>query len=229
MEADPYAMHTEVDTHTSLLLAGATGLVGRACLQLLTRQDAPETLRVLTRRPIAPSGAVRFEQCIEDFERLGEHPEWFKVDTVICALGTTMRRARTAAAFRRVDLDYPLHIANLARAHGARHFILVSAMGADAQSGNFYYRVKGELEEALLRLGYPALTIARPSLLLGKRNEWRWGEEIGKRIGPLLPPRWRPVPADAVARALVRAARSEEVGIRMLENAALRAEADRLP
>jgi uncharacterized protein YbjT (DUF2867 family) len=220
-------MQTEVDTPSSLLLAGATGLVGRACLELLTRRDAPESLRVLTRRPIAPSGEIRFEQCIEDFERLGTHPEWFEVDTVICALGTTMRKAQSAAAFRRVDFDYPLRIANLARSHGARHFLLVSAMGADAQSGNFYYRVKGELEEALLRLDFPALTIARPSLLLGKRDEWRWGEEIGKRIGWLLPPRWRPVPAEAVARALVRAARSKEVGIRMLENAALRTDMPR--
>jgi uncharacterized protein YbjT (DUF2867 family) len=217
-------MQADSESQPTLLLAGATGLVGRACLDLLTRDGAQETLRVLARRPLASPGERHIEQCIADFEQLGVYPEWFKVDTVICALGTTMRKARSAAAFRRVDFDYPITIATLARSHGARHFLLVSAMGADAQSGNFYYRIKGELEEALLRLGYPALTIARPSLLLGAREEWRWGEEIGKRLGRLLPPRWRPVAADAVASALVRAARSEEVGIRMLENAALRAE-----
>jgi uncharacterized protein YbjT (DUF2867 family) len=207
----------------TLLLVGATGLVGRACLNLLTGDGARESLRVLARRPPEGSGQ-RVEHCVSDFEKLDEHPEWFKVDSVICALGTTMKKAGSAAAFRRVDFDYPLAIARMARSHGARHFLLVSAMGADAQSGNFYYRVKGELEEALLGLGYPALTIARPSLLLGERSEWRWGEEIGKRIGWIMPPRWRPVHADAVAHALVRAARSDEIGIRLLENAALRAE-----
>lgn len=206
----------------TLLLVGATGLVGRACLDLLTREGARESLRVVARRPLEGS-RQGIEHCISDFEKLGEHPEWFKADSVICALGSTMKKAGSAAAFRRVDFDYPLIIARLARSHGARHFLLVSAMGADAQSGNFYYRVKGELEEALLSLGYPALTIARPSLLLGERGEWRWGEEIGKRLGWALPPRWRPVAADAVAQALVRAARSDEIGIRFLENAALRA------
>jgi uncharacterized protein YbjT (DUF2867 family) len=225
LPAMEYAKPAHSDTRPTLLLAGATGLVGRACLDLLLRDDAPENLRVLARRPlhIESGDATKMQQCIVDFERLDANPEWFKVNSVICALGTTMRKAGSAAAFRRVDFDYPLTIAKLARAQGASHFLLVSAMGADAQSGNFYYRVKGELEEALLRLDYPALTIARPSLLLGQRDEWRWGEELGKRIGRLLPPRWQPVPAERVAAALVRAARSEEIGIRLLENAALRA------
>jgi uncharacterized protein YbjT (DUF2867 family) len=222
-EADT-TMQSDTEEWPTVLLAGATGLVGNACLQLLLKRPVREHVRVLARRPLAIADP-RLEQCMEDFESLDMHPEWFKVDSVICALGTTMRKAGSAAAFRRVDFDYPLTIARLARAHGARHFLLVSAMGADAQSANFYYRVKGELEEALLRLGYPALTIARPSLLLGERAEWRWGEELGKRIGFLLPPRWQPVPAEQVASALVDAAHSEEIGTRVLENATLRGEA----
>lgn len=209
-----------------ILLAGATGLVGSAILRRLAQESRLAQVRTLTRRPLPLpldlAGNSRLVQCIEDFERLDRHPDWFQADSVICALGTTMRKAGSAAAFRRVDFDYPLAIASMAAAHGASHFLLVSAMGADAQSGNFYYRVKGELEDAVLGLGYAAVTIARPSLLLGPRTEWRWGEEFGKRLAWLLPARWRPVAADSVAAALVRAAHSPDIGVRILENAALR-------
>jgi uncharacterized protein YbjT (DUF2867 family) len=180
-----------------VLLAGATGLVGGACLRLLAQDGTVAQVHALVRRPL-PDGADhrdRVVQHVTDFDALEKHPEWFRCDHVICALGTTMRTAGSSAAFRRVDFEYPLAIAKLALAQGASHFLLVSSMGADIQSANFYYRVKGELEDALCALGYPALTIARPSLLLGERAEWRWGEELGKRVGGLLPARWRPIPA----------------------------------
>ena len=207
-----------------MLLAGATGLVGGACLRLLAQDDTVAQVRALVRRPLPDAGAYRARvvQCMADFEALDRHPEWFRCDQVICALGTTMRTAGSSVAFRRVDYDYPLTIAKLALTQGASHFLLVSSMGADLQSANFYYRVKGELEEALRALGYASLTIARPSLLLGKRAEWRWGEELGRRMGRLLPGCWRPVSAVQVAAALIAAAGSSEVGVRLLENAAIR-------
>lgn len=174
----------------------------------------------LVRRPPADAagggGKVRFEQV--DFDRLDARRELFAVDQVICALGTTIKRAGSQQAFRRVDFDYPLAIARLALGRGARHLLLVSALGASASSRVFYSRVKGELEEALGALGYPALTIVRPSLLLGDREEFRLGEEIAKRFAWMAPAAYRPVQARDVAAALVRAAREDRPGRRVIES-----------
>jgi uncharacterized protein YbjT (DUF2867 family) len=206
------------------LVAGATGLVGRECLRLLANDDRLAEVRALVRRPLPPDFArARVRECRADFGRLAGHADWFQVDWVFCALGTTLRAAGSPAGFIRVDYDYPLAIARLAREHGARHFLLVSAMGAHPQSRVFYSRVKGELEQALRGLGFPSLTIARPSMLLGEREEFRLGEEIGKRLARLAPARWRPVHAAQVAAALVRAAHAEAPGVRLLENLQLRA------
>jgi len=153
---------------------------------------------------------------------LEEHSDWFEVDWVFCALGTTMRQAGSQDAFRRVDFDYPLSVARTARAAGARHFLLVSAAGADAHSKVFYNRVKGELEEAVRQLGYPSFTIARPSLLLGERSPPRVGEEFAKRLAWLFPPKWKPVQASQVASALLRSAQADEPGVKVLDNTALR-------
>jgi uncharacterized protein YbjT (DUF2867 family) len=208
----------------SALLAGATGLVGRECLRLLAADDGVREVRALVRRSLPP-GSVwpHVQECRTDFDRLHEHPDWFQVDKVFCALGTTIRQAGSEEAFRRVDYEYTLAIAKAARARGAGHFLLVSALGASARSRVFYNRVKGELEEAVQALGYPSLTIARPSLLVGDREEWRLGEELGKLAGWLAPPRWRPVHAAQVASALVAAAHRNAPGVQILENAALRA------
>lgn len=205
------------------LVAGTTGLVGKECLRLLAEDAGVEEVRALVRRPLPPDlQAPGVRECIIDFDRLDGHPDWFQVDWVFCALGTTLRQAGSRDAFRRVDFEYALGVAKAARAAGARHFLLVSAAGADARSRIFYNRVKGELEEAVGQLGYPSLTIARPALLLGDRPTPRPGEEIGKRLAWLFPPRWRPVQASQVASALVRAAQADAPGVKILDNAALR-------
>ena len=206
------------------LLAGATGLVGRECLRLLSSDGDVAEVRALVRRPLAPESAgPHVRECRTDFDRLREHPEWFEVDWAFCALGTTIRKAGSREAFRRVDFEYPLAIAKLARERGASHFLLVSAQGANARSSVFYYRVKGELEDAVRVLGYPSVTIARPSLLLGDRQEWRLGEEVAKRLAWLLPSSRRAVHASQLASALVRAAHASKAGVEIVENAELRA------
>ncbi len=145
------------------------------------------------------------------------------IDQVFCALGTTMRQAGSAEAFRRVDFEYPVALARAALACGVRHFLLVTAVGAAPNSRFFYNRVKGEVEAAITALGFRSVTIARPSLLLGPRREPRLGEQLGKVLGLLSPPRWRPVQAAQVARALVEAAKRDLPGVRILENRDLRA------
>ena len=217
-----------IQSHTNriALVAGATGLVGRECLRLLSNDVAVAEVRALVRHPLPPESAgPRVRECRTDFDQLHNSQDWFEVEWVFCALGTTMRKAGSRKVFRRVDYEYPLAIAKAALQRGASHFLLVSAMGANPRSCIFYNRVKGELEDAVRALGYRSLTIARPSLLLGERQERRFGEELAKRVGWLLPTRWRPVHASQVAAALVHAAHAPISGVQILENAVLRTSA----
>ena len=208
-------------TGRHVLLAGATGLVGGECLALLAADETVSTVTALVRRlPGDSSRRGRKANFVKaDFDRLDGHRDLFAVDQVICALGTTIKQAGSREAFRRVDFDYPLAIGRLALQQGARHFLLVSALGADPQSRVFYSRVKGELERAVLALGYKGVTIVRPSLLLGDRHEFRLGEEIAKRFAWATPRKYRPVKARAVAAMLVNAAREDRPGPRIIESA----------
>lgn len=204
-------------------LAGATGLVGREWLRRLAADPTVTEVRALVRRPLPPEARQpKVREIVIEFERLVESGALDQVHQVCCALGTTMRQAGSRAAFRRVDHDYPLALARVARARGASHFLLVSAVGANARSRVFYNRVKGDLESAIGELGYPSVTIARPALLLGAREVRRTGETIAGWFSFLTPSRYRPVRAAQVAEALVRAAREDRPGVRVLENLELR-------
>jgi uncharacterized protein YbjT (DUF2867 family) len=205
-----------------VLLAGATGLIGREALELFLGHPATERVIALTRRPLSRAPHPKLDVRIVDFERLHDTPELFKVSHIVCALGTTMRQAGDRQSFRRVDFDYPLSLAQLGLAGGARHYLLVSALGAHPQSRVFYNRVKGEIENAVRQLGYPSLTILRPSLLLGERTEFRLGERIAQAFGRLVPARFRPIPARDVAAALVRAAHENAPDVRVMESAEIR-------
>jgi uncharacterized protein YbjT (DUF2867 family) len=204
------------------LVLGATGLVGGFCVEELLRSRAWTTVRTAGRRPVAVDDP-RLDQRIVDFERLDEDAEAFRADDVFCCIGTTIARAGSRVRFRRVDLEYPLAAARLARERGARRFFLVSAVDADAGSRIFYNRVKGETEASVRALGFETLVIARPSLLLGERDEVRTAERIGQRLagpvawlmrGPLAP--YRPVHARDVARALVSLASDAPPGVHIL-------------
>ena len=206
------------------VVAGATGLVGQELLRQLGADPAWREVRALVRRPL-PSELARppIVTVQVDYGRLEPPPDWAAVDQVFCALGTTMRQAGSTAAFREVDFEYPLALARAALGRGVRHFLLVSTVGAAPKSRLFYNRVKGEIEAAVTRLGFRSVTIARPALLLGKRGEPRPGEQLGRILGVLAPPRWKPVPAARVARALVDAAKRDAPGVLILENRELRA------
>ena len=207
---------------------GASGLVGRECVRALLADPSFERVLAPGRRPLAAGIApaehlARLEGHVVDFARLEEHPELFAVDRVICAIGTTMRRAGSREAFRRVDHDLTLEIARLALAQGVPHFLLVSAIGADPGSRVFYNRVKGEVERAVLALPFRSTTIVRPSLLLGARRELRPAELAAKVLGRVVPGRWRPVHARDVARVLLRTAREDRPGGRIIESEEIRA------
>jgi len=200
------------------MVLGATGLVGRECLRLLL--DDPSVARVvaLVRRPLSDSAPAKLRVEVVDFDRLALRGDLFAVDQIFCALGTTIKQAGSQAAFRRVDLEYPLAAAKLGVEHGAQDFLLVSALGASAGSRIFYNRVKGELEDALRTLPYRSVTIVRPSLLVGERSEVRLGEKIARRVGWLAPGKYKPVLASDVAAALVNAARAHAPGRHVIES-----------
>jgi len=204
------------------LLAGATGLVGRECLDLLLRDEAYRTVHVLTRRPI--DGLAVNPKAVEhviDFDEFIASGEMPAVDHVFCALGTTMAKAKSKEAFRKVDYQYPLRIAEKALAAGARHFVLVSSMSASSRSIFFYSRVKGEIEEAIGTLGYPALTIIRPSVIDGDREERRFGEALGRKLLRFAPRSIQPVHARDIAAVMVNAARTDPIGKRVIESKAI--------
>ncbi len=217
----------------SVLLVGATGLVGQqALLQLLARADVSE-VRALVRREVSAAqllgadpgqipGANKLRICKADFNRLEAHVHWFDADWVFCALGTTIRLAGSQAAFRQVDFDYPLQIAQLAKAEGAQRFLLVSALGANARSIVFYNRVKGELEEAIKAIGFDHVSVAQPSLLAGERAESRLGERIGLKFGFLMPARYKPVRGEQVAAGLIASGVAGKPGWHVLDNISLR-------
>ncbi|MGE3508413.1 MAG: NAD-dependent dehydratase [Vicinamibacterales bacterium] len=191
-----------------LLLAGATGLVGGALLRQAIVDPRVGLVVAPTRRPLPP--ADKLENPIVDFERLPADAAWWIVDAAISTLGTTIKKAGSKDAFRRVDHDYVRDVARLARAHGARAFALTSATGADATSRIFYNRVKGETERSLDGCGYPSLTIVRPGVIGGERAESRPVEyaaiQLLRVLGPLLPRQLRLSPAAHVAHALLEAA-----------------------
>lgn len=187
---------------------------------------------LFSRRPLSakPDGAAdrpKHETHILDFEQIERLGNALAVDQIVCALGTTIRKAGSRQAFRKVDFDYPLAIARIALAQGASHFLLVSALGANAGSRLFYNRVKGELEAAILALPFRSHTIVRPSLLLGKRAEFRLGEKIAEGLAFLTPETYKPVSAAAVAEALVASAREDRAGKRIIESAEIRTFAGR--
>ncbi|RTL28107.1 MAG: NAD-dependent epimerase/dehydratase family protein [Burkholderiales bacterium] len=217
----------------SVLLAGATGLVGQQALQQLLADDQVGEVRALVRRDMTPAqllgprlsglqGLDKLRICKANFDRLEAHADWFDVDWVFCALGTTIKTAGSQAAFRQVDFDYPLQIAQLAKAQGAQRFLLVSALGANARSKVFYSRVKGELEEAIRAIGFDHVSVARPSFLAGERVEHRLGEGIALKLGFLMPALYKPVRVEQVAKGLLTSARRGQPGWHVLDNIALR-------
>lgn len=217
-------------TRRIALLAGATGLVGRALLSMLLDSPSYRSVDVLLRRTVPDIKAyAKLKLHQVDFARL---PSAFpRVDDVYIALGTTIRIAGSEAAFRQVDFDFVVNIARAARTAGATRLAVVSALGADAKSRIFYSRVKGEMQAAVENLGYESVVIAQPSLLLGDRTALgqprRTGEMVAARllapIAWMLPSALRPVPARAVASALLKAVVDARAGVLVLKSGALQA------
>jgi len=207
----------------AVLIAGATGLVGSHVLRLALDDARVSRVVAPTRSPLPPH--PRLHNPVGELSAFPADAPWWAVDAVVCALGTTMAKAGSRAAFRAVDLDLPLLVARRSRAHGARVCALNSALGADPKSMVFYSRTKGALEQALRAMAFVSLTLVRPGLIGGRRQESRPAEGVGIRVSrllePLLPRRYRVVPAERVAHHLLEAAIAGAPGVHVLESEAL--------
>lgn len=207
----------------TLLILGATGLVGSQSLKLAL--NAPQITRVIAPTRSALPNHPKLINPVVDFEALPK-ADWWAADAAVCALGTTLKLAGSKEAFRKVDAGYVLASARLLRDAGCPRFVLNSSLGADEHARNFYLKVKGEAEAGLISMNFSALTLVRPSLLDGgPRPERRYGEELGLwlggRLGHLIPAKYRQVPTTTVAAVMHEAALSDRHGLHIIESEAL--------
>lgn len=192
----------------SAIVVGATGLVGSALIKLLCESEEYISVVAIARRKLDyehPKLTVK----VRSFDQLEEKDIDFAHE-IFCCLGTTIKKAGSRKEFEKVDVSYPLQVASLAKKCGIMHFIVVSAMGAKENSAIYYNRVKGKLEQELMALELPQLSIVRPSLLVGDRNEFRFGEKIGEWMLKILNPiligpvkKYRSIEATQVALAMM--------------------------
>lgn len=191
-------------------LIGATGLIGGHLLELLLQDNYFEQVRILIRRPL-DLAHPKLEKKLVDFS----DPESFRIaledsEVIFCTIGTTQKKVKgDPEAYRQVDYSIAVHAARFGKETGCEKFILVSAVGANSKSRNFYLRLKGETEEAVQASGIPEVYILRPSLLLGNRKEFRFGEKLAgwlmRPVSFILPAKYRPVKALDVAKQMIQA------------------------
>lgn len=208
----------------SAIIIGATGLVGTELVKQLFSDATYSSVKIFVRKKLELEHP-KLEQCIINFEKFEEVKDHIKGDVVFCCMGTTIKVAGSQDAFFKVDHTYPYYFAQLAKANGIDKFLLVSSLGADKNSSNFYLRVKGQIEWDLERLKFRNLIILRPSMLLGNRKEFRLGELIGKVmmktlafvfIGKLK--KYRAIEAASVAKAMILLSKNELDSVLIFQN-----------
>lgn len=215
---------TDQTPQKTALLIGATGLTGRHCLDFLVGSSAYQQVRTITRRPLTVNADHHLNR-IANFDQLLEHKDFLKADDIFCCLGTTMKQAGSKEAFRQVDFTYASRMAEITAMNGANQFLITTSIGANAHSLFFYNRVKGEIEDALIRQNWPSLQIFRPSVLLGNRPEQRRLEKMAVSTmksaslllrGPL--EKYRAIDAQHVASVMVAVAEKRFKGINIYES-----------
>jgi uncharacterized protein YbjT (DUF2867 family) len=194
------------------ILFGVSGLVGGHLLEILIKEGEYAKIVLFNRKPVqsVTSLSPKIEEIITDFSDLKQLEGYCKGSDLFCCLGTTIKKAKTKENFRQVDFDLPVVIASVASRKPFNRFVVISSIGANADSHNFYLRTKGEMEQAVRGILGEKVFMVRPSMLLGKRNEVRFGEILGKWFTFLLSPvligklsRYKGIQANDVARAMV--------------------------
>jgi uncharacterized protein YbjT (DUF2867 family) len=201
------------------LIIGGTGLTGKKLTRLLLADKRYKSLKLLVRKPMDII-YEKLEQIPFNFDK----PDDSKVqaDEVFCCIGTTIAAAGSKEAFYRVDYEYVLMLANIAYKNGCKKFALISSMGANKNSAVFYNKTKGQIEEAIKAIGFENCFIFRPSILLGTRNQSRFGESVAKslltKLSFLLPKKYRPIQSKSVAIAMQFVMNSNYNGFKVFES-----------
>ena len=200
-------------------MIGSTGLVGSECVKLLIADpDCSRVIALVRNQSHSLPASAKLDVRAVNFDDLESHASLFAVDQIICCLGTTVRKTPSRDAYRKIDYGYPMAAARLGKDQNAKHYLVVTAIGASSKSRIFYNRLKGELEESLMELDYRSLTIVRPSVLIGDRSETRRSEKLAWKLAFITPRKYKPVPVINVARALVRAGREDAAGVQIIPN-----------
>lgn len=203
-------------------IIGSTGLIGSNILDMILNDNNYKSIRLLVRKPVY-FGNPKISVNVLDFS----DPISFKAgiegsDAVFCAVGTTKKKVKgDKNAYRKVDYYIPVNAARICEKAGCPKFLLVSSVGADSKSSNFYLQLKGEVEDIVTKLKIRSVIIFRPSILLGTRKEFRFGEKIGQALSSafsfLLPGKYKPVKAHDVAKAMVTAASQDLPGVHIYQ------------
>lgn len=209
------------------LLIGSTGLIGRHLLELLLESDNYDNVITFVRKDNGIKHP-KLRQHIVDFDQPKSYQDLIRGDDFYCTIGTTIKTAGSKEAFRKVDYQYPKQFASAAVANDVNQFLLISSLNADENSGNFYLKTKGEIQSFLKNVDFQSVSIVQPSLLLGDRKEFRFGEQAGAvlmkvfsflLIGSLK--KYKPIHGDTVAKALFSLAQQEKKGFAIYESDAL--------
>jgi uncharacterized protein YbjT (DUF2867 family) len=213
-------------TKTAVVI-GATGLTGTHLVAALLQDPVFDKVKVLVRQPWAHS-RPKLESIVVNFDDEAGLAPALQGDVLFCCIGTTIKKAGSQENFRAVDYGIPVRCARIAHEQGVSQFLMISSIGANPRSRNFYLRTKGETEEAVLKTGFSSICIFRPSFIIGQRNEFRLGEWIAKYLIQLfyflLQGRWkkyRGIKASTVANAMLAAAKQEDAGIHVFESDAI--------
>ncbi len=209
-------------------IAGATGLIGSHLLKELLDDPYFDTVRILIRRPFELTHP-KLEKKIVDFNDSDSLLVALRnSDALFCAIGTTQKKVKgDKDAYRKIDFDIPAKLAKFSKMVGCEKFLLVSSIGANRSSKNFYLKLKGEVEDEVKTIGLRSLHIIRPSFLLGERKEFRIGEVIGKPLMQIfsfaIPAKYKAIRAKDVARAMIAVAKSKNEGIFVYEHDQIKA------
>ncbi len=209
------------------LVVGATGLVGGHVLEQLLEDAYYDSVVILTRKTLNKQNA-KLKEVIVNFDQLQNYTNDIKADVVFCCLGTTIKQAGSQEAFRKVDYEYPLRVAEIAKQNGSSTFLIITALGSSKSSIIFYNRVKGEVEEAIGKLNFDAFHILQPSLILGERKDARMGEGIAQTLSPIYDTlmfgpltKYKSIKAEQIAKAMIHYSKSETKGIMKHESGEL--------
>jgi len=210
------------------LIAGATGLIGQSLLQILLKSPKYDKVIALVRRPLNIENPKLLCLTI-DFDTLSELQTEVQINDVFCCLGTTIKTAGSQEAFTKVDYTYVLKLARWAKQNASQQFMVVSSVGASSESSNFYLQTKGNMEDAIIKLDLLAFHIFRPSLLLGQRNEFRFGEKVSEKLMLLFNPmmkgklrKYKAIKASDVAKAMYNKAQMDLRGNIVYEGAEIK-------